>query len=502
MTSSRKPRIALGSILTECNQRGGSPIDISWFERYDLHWGEELLQVKAGVVGGGLEILRQDEADIAPLLNASTCPGGYLTAACYAQLKGELLRRLEKALPVDGLLLPLHGGAVAEGIDDPEGDLIQACRQIVGPHIPIVGTLDLHAHVSADMVRHADALLAWETYPHRDAFSTGQRGARLLLDTVSGRCRPTMAMAKVPVIAGAIHGTTEGDGPFARIMRFAKEREGKDGVLSTSVFLVHPYLDQPHLGGGGLVVTDDNPEGAVALARQIAERYWDIRFELEPEVHTPAEAVALGQQVEEGLVLLVETADCAGGGASGDSVAALRALLDLEDAPSSIVPVVDPQAAAACHRAGVGGEVSFPLGHQLDPHWGEPVQVSGRIERLSAGRFRYQGGIWDGVEGEMGPSAVLAVGRIRILITTHATYDWADEQFRTVDLDPASARFVVVKNPMNYHNVYDAMAKAVFILDTPGPTPATLRNAPFERMERPFYPADDDIPGLQPTILQ
>ena len=96
MTSSRKPRIALGSILTECNQRGGSPSDISWFERYDLHWGEELLQVKAGVVGGGLEILRQDEADIAPLLNASTCPGGYLTAACYAQLKGELLRRLKK----------------------------------------------------------------------------------------------------------------------------------------------------------------------------------------------------------------------------------------------------------------------------------------------------------------------------------------------------------------------------------------------------------------------
>ena len=120
----------------------------------------------------------------------------------------------------------------------------------------------------------ADGLIAWETYPHRDTFTTGVRGARLLWDILTKRCRPTMAMAKVPVITSAIHGSTEGDDPFAQVMRAAKTLEGRDGVLSTSAFLVHPYLDQPDMGSGALVITDDDMEIAVSLANQLAEQYW------------------------------------------------------------------------------------------------------------------------------------------------------------------------------------------------------------------------------------
>jgi microcystin degradation protein MlrC len=122
------PRIAIGSILTECNQLGGIPIDITWFERYDLHRGEAVLKVRSGVVGGMLEVLRERQAGVVPLLTASTCPGAYLTAACYTALKTELLDRLRAALPVDGVLLPLHGAAVAENAPDLEGDLIRAVR--------------------------------------------------------------------------------------------------------------------------------------------------------------------------------------------------------------------------------------------------------------------------------------------------------------------------------------------------------------------------------------
>ena len=173
-------------------------------------------------------------------------------------------------------------------------------RAIVGEAIPIVVTLDLHAHVTADMVRFADGLIAWETYPHRDTFSTGERGARLLWDILQGGCRPTMAMAKVPVITSAIHGSTEGDDPFAKIMRDAKALEGRDDVLSTSVFLVHPYLDQPDMGSGALVITDNDMEMAVSLANQLAEQYWTRRFDLEPDIHTPSEAIAKGLEVDGG----------------------------------------------------------------------------------------------------------------------------------------------------------------------------------------------------------
>ena len=495
-------RIAVGSILTECNHIGGSPIDLDWFERYDLQYGDDMLSLDSGVVGGGLTVLRESGCDIAPLLNASTCPGGYLTASCYGTLKSELLRRLQDALPVDGVLLLLHGAAAAEDIDDLEGDLITAVRERVGDGVRIVATLDLHAHVSAAMVRSADALVAWETYPHRDAFSTGQRGARLLVDAVSGRCNPTMAMAKVPVLTGGVRGSTAADEPFGRLMSFGKRFEQAEGVLSVSVFLVHPYLDAPGMGSGGLVVTDGDLDKAKRLARQIADRYWQARHDLEQETHSPAAAIERGLQTAGGPVLLVEAADCAGGGASGDSVATLKALLALgEGAPDSLVPVVDPEAAARCHEAGAGAELTLDLGHRLDPKWGGPVQVSGRVVHLSDGKFRYAGGIWDNVEGDMGPTAVLAAGRIRVLVNTHATYDWADEQFRSVGIDPLAAKFVVVKNPMNFRNVYADAASAVFILDTPGPTPASVRNVAFRKLQRPYFPVDIDIPDLQPTVL-
>lgn len=500
MSPTRKPRIALGSILTECNQFGGSPIDLDWFARYELRWGDEVLASDAGVVGGALGVLRAADADVAPLLSASTCPGGYLTADSYAHLRGELLARLQRALPVDGVLLPLHGAAIADGVDDIEGDIIAAVRALVGPAVPVIATLDLHAHVTRPMVEDTHGLVAWATYPHRDADDTGARGARLLLDVVAGRCRPTMALAKVPVIVGAIHGSTDGDGPFARVMREARRREAGDDVLSASVFLVHTFLDQPDLGGGGLFVTDDDAAAARAHANDIARQYWDLRHELEVEALAPAAAIDAGLGNGDGPIVLIETADCAGGGASGDSVASLRALLALDSPPASLVPVVDPDAAAACQAAGIGAEVHLELGHRLDPRWGEPLSVAGRVTILHDGRFRYTGGIWDGVVGEMGPTAVLDVGAVRVLITSHATYDWADEQWQAVGIDPRQTRFVVAKNPMNYHNVYDSVATACYVLDTPGPTPATIRSHPLQRMPRPYFPADEDIAGLEPTV--
>lgn len=494
-------RVALGAIFTECNHLGGVPIDLSWFERYELVRGDAILQIDNSVVGGMLQVLQEANVAVAPLLWASTCPGGPLTADCYTQLKDELLARLRQALPVDGVLLPLHGAAAAEGIGDLEGDLISAVRAIVGPRVPIVATLDLHAHVSAAMVRNADALVAWETYPHADSYTTGQRGARLLVDTLAGRCRPTMAAGLVPVITSAIHASTHGADPFARLMRQAKAHEGRDGVLSTSVILVQPFLDVADMGSGAIVITDNDLDGAVALARELAEAYWAMRCQLEPETWTPAEAIAAGMSIAGGPVVLVETADCCGGGAAGDSIATLAALLQTDRQERAFVPVVDPAAAAACHAAGLGATVTCTLGHHLDPRWGQPMTATGQVMTLTDGRFRYEGGIYDGVAGNMGPSAVLAIDAIQVLITTYGTYDWRDEQYRAVGLDPATAKFVVAKNPMNYRLAYGPLAKAIFVLDTPGPTPPTIRHAHFTQLQRPYFPLDSDIPGLTPTIL-
>jgi microcystin degradation protein MlrC len=495
-------RVALGSIFCECNHFGGQPTDLSVFAHYDLHYGSDVLKMDGGAVGGMLDILRERGATIAPLLVASTCPGGPLTSDCYRQLKQDLLDRLRASMPLDGVLLALHGSATVEDVGDLEGDLLRATREMVGPRVAVVATLDLHAHVTRDMVEQADALVAWETYPHRDAFSTGQRGARLLLDSLAGRCQPTMALAKVPVLSSGCLGHTEGDGPFADLMRYAKAREGREGVLSANVFLVHPYLDLPDMGSGAVIVTDNDMDAAVALAEDIARKYWGRRRDLEPEVFSPSEAIRLGSQIDGGPVLLVETADCAGGGAACDSVHGLRALIEADVKLAALAVVVDPAAAARCQHAGIGAKLTLRLGHRLDPKWGQPLEVQGRVVRLSDGKFHYTGGIWQGTVATMGPSAVLRVSTVDVLVMTHATYDWADEQYRAVGLNPAVARFVVVKNPMNYRLGYAGVSKAAFVLDTPGPTPATVRGLPYRRLRRPFFPADENMPEPAPTVVR
>ncbi|MCP4169805.1 MAG: M81 family metallopeptidase, partial [Fuerstiella sp.] len=225
--------------------------------------------------------------------------------------------------------------------------MIRRARQLVGADIPIIVTLDLHAHVTQDMVEFSNAIIAWETYPHHDQYQTGERAAQLLLDVLGGHCHPTMAMGKVPVITSAVHGSTNDDDPFADVMRYTKSLEQRTDVLSTSLFLIHPYMDCENMGSGGLVVTDDNPSLAAELATDIALKYWDRRHDLEPKTLPPPAAIAQGLQVKGGPVILVETSDCCGGGAAGDSIATLSALVDSDSDVFSIVPVVDPQAAAA-----------------------------------------------------------------------------------------------------------------------------------------------------------
>jgi microcystin degradation protein MlrC len=155
--------------------------------------------------------------------------------------------------------------------------------------------------------------------------------------------------------------------------------------------------------------------------------------------------------------------------------------------------VVDPEAARFAIAAGVGSEVSLLLGHKLDPQWGTSLQITGRVAHISDGRFQYTGGILGGTWASMGPSAVLETGRIRILISSYPTYDWADEQYRSMGLVPAEAKFVGVKNMMNFRVAYRDVMKAFYVLDLRGPTPPDMRMLPFRRINRPVFPIDGEF---------
>ena len=494
-------RVGVGGIFIECNHFTAQLADRAAFERSEWLAGEALLAKDTGVIGGMLSVLRDVGCEPVPLFYASACPSGAVEAAVYDELKSELLRRLSDAGELDGVLLGLHGAGAAVNAPDLEGDLAGAVRAKAGEATPIVGTLDLHAHVTPEILVQTDALLAWETYPHEDAFETGERGALAMIEILGGRLKPLMALAKVPVLVSAIHGQTKPPGPFADVMQEAKRLEGEGAVFSVNPILVHPYLNMPDMGGGVLLVANDDESGAVSLAKRLAKRYWEKRVELQPETVSPADAVRRGLQAKGGPVLLVETADCCGGGASGDSVHTLRALLAEAPEQAAIVPVVDPGAAQAAHSAGLGQAIRLRLGHQLDQQWGDPVEVEGVVTKLSEGAFVYRGGIWDGRAGDMGPTAVVAVGPIQIVISGNATYDWMTEQYDLLDLSPADCKFVVAKNPMNYQQAYAGMMKAAYVLDTPGPTPANTNALPYTAMSSGWFPAEPEHTIDEPEVL-
>jgi microcystin degradation protein MlrC len=502
MLIDRRLRIAVGSIFQETNHFAAIRTDLKLFRNSFLLEGQPLFSLASTdcEVGGILKVCEEEAVEVVPLLAARSVSGGPLTAACYAYLKQGLLERLRSAGPVDGVVLAMHGAMGVEGEDDPEGEILAEIRTFLNPDVPVVMTLDLHAHVTDRMVAHATGLISFRHYPHDDTYTTGERGARLLIRILRDGVRPAMAVAKVPVLVAGCEGTTFGQAPMAEMVARGEQLEADPRVLSVSVVHVQPYLDVEAMGCGGIVITDGDAELAETLARSFAAEFWEKRARFMPEILSVAEAVSRGRAVEGGPVLLVDTADCAGGGAAGDSVALLRELLALGISEPACLMVVDPQAAEACANAGIGSTVTLGLGYGVDPTWGSPLQVSGTVALLSDGRFRYTGGAYGGTYGAMGLTALLRVGSIAVLITSNPTYDWADEQYRAVGIDPSQYKFVGVKNPMNYRLAYRNTMKASFLVDTPGPTPAHVLNLPFRKMKRPCYPFDLEIPALEPHV--
>ena len=491
------PRIAVGGISLESNDF------VPFHGELDDFTGAGFL-----LEGAAIESLRGTDTELAgaldviddavPLLAARGVSSGRVSAAAYARLREGLLDALAAVLPVDGVFLFHHGSMEAVGEDDPEGDIAEAVRELVGPDVPVAMTCDLHGNVTRRMVERLDILVGYRHYPHDDARETGRRAARLLLRAAVGEIRPVIGHAKLPLILTAFNSTTLTDTPYARLLAEAARLDDEPGLLSASAFLVGSYIDAPDMGCSTVVVADGDEARAVGEARRLAQRFWDDRRLYEVETVPVAEAIRRGRALEGGPVLLLDTADTTGGGAAGDGIGVVRGLLEAGVEEPCLAQVVDPGAAETCHAAGEGAEVELMVGHWRDPRWGRPLPLRGTVRRLLDGRFRYAGGILGGVEVSMGPSAVLQVGPVSLLVMSQPTYDWGDDQYLAAGLDPARAKFVGVKNMMNFRFGYGEMMKGFFVLDLPGPTPPDMRLLPFTRIARPVFPLDRELE--QPEI--
>ena len=485
-------RVAVGGFEYEGNSFSLRVEGRDHFARLGIHEGEAIPRAVAGkglALAGGIETLLAAGAELVPVYAAKGGAGGHVEDAYFAEALDRIVEGIAAALPLDGVYLAMHGAMICGVEKDPEGAVLAALRARIGPDVPIAVSLDLHAHVTARMEAAADIMVGYETYPHVDAHRTGACAAGLLVRAMRGEIRPVTRIRKYNAIVPVLGGATLDDAPMAQVAAIARRIEAEGRALSASYFPVQPWLDMADVGITGLAVTDGDPAGAGLAAQEVLDAMWVRRRDFELPSMAPDDAVraALGMP---GRVLLIDAVDSIGGGASGDSPALLSAILaHAPEAPSALC-IVDPAAAQRAFTLGEGAEAEFMVGAWQDDRWYQPVAVKARVERLCEGSFVYHGGPAAGATGRLGPTAVLRAGGLSLVVASHAVYEHMEEHYAACGVDITACKLVSFKNLMNYRKLLGPGVDFI-ALHGAGGTPLRLQDAPWERRQRPFWPADD-----------
>src|SRR5262245_13754338 len=477
----------------ETNTFSTIPTDRRQFEARDLRYGGEILEAYRGTgtcLGGMIDAASDHAIALVPSIAAAASPAGLVVKAVFAETKARLLGDLSAAGPLDGVLLDLHGAMVPEGLEDGEGDLLGAVRELVGPQVPVAVTLDFHANVSDAMVRHATLLHGYKTYPHVDMAERGREATLRLADVASGRLRPTVALRRPPLLP-PIAGQLTTRGPMRRLYDLAEAMEREPRVVSISIFAGFPLADIHDAGLSVYVVTDDDPALAERLADELTAEAWTRRREFIHAAAPVAEAVARAQAIDGRPVILADIADNTGGGAGGDTTEILRELLRVGARGATVACLWDPAAAQACVAAGVGATITVEVGGKIDPSHGAPLTVTGRVRTLSDGRFVYKGPMMRGLEGRVGPTAVLDVNDVKIILISHRRQALDPEMIRFVGIDPLAEKILVVKSSIHYRAAFEPIARAILEVDAPGLSSSNLGRFAFTRVRRPIFPLDD-----------
>lgn len=485
--------IAIASILQESNTF--SPV-MTRYEDFSPVFGQQAFarhEGKLTEMGGFIDVLKKAGAAIAPVCAAWAITANRLDRAGYEQLVKAFEHHLRRPKP-GALLLAMHGAQTAAGEDDVEGAVLQIARDVLGPDKPIVLTLDLHANITGRMVALADAIVGYHTYPHIDMFEVGQKAARLMLRTLRGEVRPRMAYRKLPLIIQAENSQTT-RGPMHKLIRAAQALERSGKAEAVSIFPVQPWMDIAEMGCAVVSVTNGELRSAQRQADTIAGRLWDHKKAFEATLTPVPEALAAALQMEDGPVVLAESSDSTGSGSPGDSTGVLKHLVRAPLTGTAAIFLVDPASVAAAIEAGIGSTVTLRVGGAFDRKHSKPVKVTGTVKLISDGRWVGRArGYNTGITTCMGRAVVLEVGQVQILMAERSSMTVDPELFRSHGIEPLYCKIVVVKSPNGFRAAYEPIAKAIFLVDTPGVSTANLRRLPFRRVPRPIYPLDPETP--------
>lgn len=489
-------RIAIGGVSHETSTLSDKPTTLEDFKSgFGLFRGQEVIGRFRGAnmcTGGFIDGAAKHGFEAVPLLWTFAYPSGLICRADYDQLKTEFLDRLRRAdaeSPLAGALLDLHGAMVVEGIDDGDGDMIEAVRGVLGPKRPIVVTQDLHGNHTRRRVEAADAIVGFDTYPHVDMGERGREAADIIVKTLRGDLKPVMAIRQLPLFWG-IRCQVTAHPPMNEVMQRVFDIEKRPGIISVTVATGFPWADVPDVGASVIVVADKDR----GLAQKTADELGDWIWEQRERWHTPPlsvrDALAQGEQLGRYPILLADHADNTGGGAGGDSTEVLRTFLDMRLRDALLLYMVDAEVAEQAHAAGVGRRISVKLGGKSHPGQGTPIEMEAEVVALTQGAFAYDGPMYKGLTGNMGRSAWLRRDGVSVVVVKAREQPLDPGFARTLGIDCTKMKYIALKSAAHFRSGFEAIAGSIFNVDAQAIHTHDFSKIVYKKRTRKVFPVE------------
>ncbi len=436
-----------------------------------------------------IEWRRMAEADgheVAESICTFAQPAGTTLRHVYEELRDTLLGDLQAAMPVDVVLLFMHGAMVADGYDDCEGDTLAGARRIVGRDAAIGIELDLHCHLTELMRASADVIITFKEYPHTDIGERARELYPLCIRTRAGEISPVIAFHDCRMVS-MWRTPLE---PMKSFVRRMTELEGHDGILSVSLGHGFPWGDVPDVGAKVVVVADGDEGKADGLARQLGRELFAMRAETSTRHDTIDEGIDAGLAGEGGRpVVLADVADNAGGGAPSDNTAILRRLVDRRVRNVATGCYWDPVSVSICTEAGLGASFDLRIGGKSGVASGDPVDLRVTVRGLSADHS--EAGL-SGGRAPLGPSAYVEADGIHIILTSIRQQTFAPDAFEGLGCTLADKALVVVKSTQHFHAAFAPVASAIRYVAAPGAIAPDYDRIPFTKRTEPYWPKVED----------
>ena len=486
-----KKRVLICELHQETDTFNPITMPLSVFASYRYAEGQEAYdRCKAHVCAyhGMIDAVEEVGGEVIPSVSLYSSSGGRVDDSVYELLCASTKRDIENAGKLDAVFVSLHGACCTVSLDDASGSYLEYIRSLVGQDVIVAASFDLHGNITEKILRNADIVCGYQSYPHVDHYETGYRAGKFGMRKLLGQ--PTyMAATIIPMMVPPA-GYTSLEEPFKSVIDTGKNLIADGTLLDFTTFQVQPWLDVPSIGSTVCAIAEDE-ETAKKYADLLAEKLFANRDGYWPDLLSIEEILEKAENNTSGKpIILVDAADSPNGGAVGDSIAPVMPLVARNSKVRAGMFLKDPEVVEQAFAVGVGNTATFTIGNKITPGLPAPMVAEGRVRSLHDGWVRHEGPAEKGVPFNVGLSAVISFGNVDIMVCKDPAATGDPQLLRHFGIEPKLYDLIVVKANTSFKVPYSAFAGEICYADSPGAGASNLKNFTWTKLPKGFYPFD------------